>query len=140
MKSQHVFPGSTPRIAWTAKRSISQSSLTLRILLITYFTFFAEIPGRHLRSSSAAALTPAPASGSSSAPMAMALATSGSWLFVLRSLKISVVAYGEEDQMMRTLGNVNVRRTILDWRAGPAGCVSEAPGFFLGGYLPVDLA
>ncbi len=60
---------------------------------------------------------PAPASGSSSAPIATAREGSGSGRCVFRSLKISAVAYGEDDQMMRSRGNDRVSRTSLDWMA-----------------------
>ena len=55
----------------------------------------------------------------------------------MRSLKISAVAKGEEDQMMRTRGKVRVRRTSLDWMDCDADdAVSErGSAFFLEGYL-----
>ena len=71
------------------------------------------IPGKLLSNSSAAVLTPAPASGSSSAPTAIACEGSGSGLLSFRSLNISAVANGEDDQIMRTRGKVKVRRTSL---------------------------
>ena len=72
------------------------------------------IPGKHRKSSSAAALIPAPISGSSSAPTAIAFVGSGSALLVLRSLDMSALAYGDEDHIIRRRGNVSVNRTILD--------------------------
>jgi len=113
MNSQQDFPGSTPSISCTPSLPISQSSRTLRTLLITCLTFLAVIPGKLLSNSSAAVLTPAPASGSSSAPIAIACERSGSGLLSLRSLNISAVVNGEDDQMIRTRGKERLRRTSL---------------------------
>lgn len=139
MNSQQALPGSTPSISCTPPIFISHRSLTLRTLLITCLTFLAVIPGKLLSNSSAAALTPAPISGSSSAPTAIAWDGSGSALLSLRSLKISAVANGDDDQIMRTRGNERQRRTSLCWMVGIWRSVSDGPTGFFGGYLELDL-
>jgi hypothetical protein len=114
MKSKHARPGSTPKTSCTCVKLKPHNSRTFFTLLITYLTFLVVIPGRHRKSSSAAALIPAPTSGSSSAPTATAFVGSGSALLALRSLKISALAYGDEDHIIRRRGKVSVNRTILD--------------------------
>ena len=65
------------------------------------------------------------------------MAGSGCAACVFRSLKISAVAYGEDDQMMRTRGKVSVRRTSLDWIDWEAVVAVSARGscFFFDAYL-----
>ena len=66
----------------------------------------------------------------------MAFVGSGSALLVLRSLKMSAVAYGDEDHIIRRRGKVSVNRTILDWMVGDEYVGrSEGPLDFFGGYL-----
>ena len=73
--------------------------------------------------------------------MVMALAGSGSELFSFRSAKMSAVAKGEEDQMMRTRGNVSVRRTSLDCTLCVATVASvSALCFCFEANLPVGFA
>ena len=140
MKFQQRFPGSTPRIPCTSSLPNAHSSRTLPTLLIAYLTFLAVTPGMHRKSSSAAAFTPAPTSGSSSAPIAIAREGSGSGLFALRSLNMSAVAYGEDDQMMRKRGKWSVSKTSLDWIEGGARSDSVDVPAFLGGCLAECLA
>ena len=136
MNVQHAFPGSAPKISCSCARSNSHNSRTLPTLLMTCLTFFAVIPGKDCRSSSAAALTPAPASGSSSAPTMIAFVGSGSGLLALRSRKISAVAYGDEDQIIRRRGKVSVSRTSLDWMLVEAlKLESDAETDFFDAYL-----
>ena len=59
MNSQQDFPGSTPSISCTPSLPISQSSRTLRTLLIMCLMSLAVIPGKLLSSSLAAVLMPA---------------------------------------------------------------------------------
>ena len=53
---------------------------------------------------------------------------------------MSVVAYGEDDQMMRTRGKWSVSKTSLDWIEGGALSDSVDVPAFLGGYLDDCLA
>lgn len=80
------------------------------------------MPGKLLRISCGvwlmiASASPAAPSPLSSAPIAAALVASGSSRFAFRSAKMSAVAYGDDDQMMRTRGNVSVSKTSLACRS-----------------------
>jgi hypothetical protein len=68
--------------------------------------------------------------------MAMAFIGSGSGLFAFTSLKISAVAYGDDDHMMRKRGKERVSNTSFDWRMGEEKFDgSSGLGCFLKGYL-----
>ena len=73
----------------------------------------------------------------------MAFVGSGSALLALRSLKMSALAYGDEDHIIRRRGKVSVNRTILDWMVVDEyvdGGSKELLLDFFGGHLVDALA
>lgn len=79
-------------------------------------------PGKLLNSSIAAWFPPCPSPSPppSALPTKIAFSALGSEWFILRSAKMSAVANGLDDQMMRRRGKVRVRRTRRDWMSESA--------------------